>query len=111
MTAPMVVTNWINLQHHASTVDPTRYGCGNKVLHNVVGGRIGVFEGNGGDLRIGLPKQSLHDGTRWRHTPLRLAVFIEPRAAIDAVIGRHALVRNLVCFSSNVCTEICTITT
>jgi uncharacterized protein YbcC (UPF0753/DUF2309 family) len=98
MTAPMVVTNWINLQYHASTVDPTRYGSGNKVLHNVVGGRIGVFEGNGGDLRIGLPMQSLHDGTRWMHTPLRLAVFIEaPRAAIDAVIGRHAVVRDLVC--------------
>ncbi len=54
MTAPMVVTNWINLQYHASTVDPTRYGSGNTMLHNVVGGRIGVFEGNGGDLRIGM---------------------------------------------------------
>ncbi len=62
MTAPMVVTNWINLQYHASTVDNRRYGSGNKVLHNVVGGRLGVFEGNGGDLRIGLPLQSLHDG-------------------------------------------------
>ena len=48
MTAPMVVTNWINLQYHASTVDNRRYGSGNKLLHNVVGGRLGVFEGNRG---------------------------------------------------------------
>lgn len=97
MTAPMVVTNWINLQYHASTVDNRRYGSGNKVLHNVVGGRIGVFEGNGGDLRIGLSMQSLHDGNDLRHRPLRLSVFIEaPRAAIDAVIAEHAVVRDLV---------------
>jgi uncharacterized protein YbcC (UPF0753/DUF2309 family) len=97
MTAPMVVTHWINMQYHASTVDPRRYGAGNKVLHNVVGGRIGVFEGNGGDLRIGLPWQSVHDGERFMHTPRRLSVFIEaPQAMIEAVIGKHALVRHLV---------------
>jgi len=97
MTAPMVVTNWINLQYHASTVDNHRYGSGNKVLHNVVGGNIGVFEGNGGDLRIGLPMQSLHDGHTLRHRPLRLSVFIEaPREAIDTVIDAHAVVQDLV---------------
>ena len=97
MTAPMVVTNWINLQYHASTVDNRRYGSGNKLLHNVVGGRLGVFEGNGGDLRIGLPMQSLHDGQMLRHMPLRLSVFIEaPREAIDAVMAQHAVVRDLI---------------
>jgi uncharacterized protein YbcC (UPF0753/DUF2309 family) len=97
MTAPMVVTNWINLQYYASTVDNLRYGSGNKVLHNVVGATIGVFEGNGGDLRIGLPLQSLHDGQRWMHEPLRLSVFIEaPQAAIDAIIDKHAVVAQLV---------------
>lgn len=97
MTAPMIVTHWINMQYYASTVDNLRFGSGNKVLHNVVGGRIGVFEGNGGDLRIGLSKQSLHDGSRWVHTPLRLSVFIEaPREAISAVIDQHENVRNLI---------------
>ena len=97
MTAPMVVTHWINMQYHASTVDNRRYGSGNKLLHNVVGGHLGVFEGNGGDLRIGLPMQSLHDGHTLRHTPLRLSVFIEaPRAAIDAVMAGHEVVRHLV---------------
>jgi len=97
MTAPMVVTHWINMQYHASTVDNRRYGSGNKVLHNVVGGHLGVFEGNGGDLRIGLPMQSLHDGRTLRHTPLRLSVFVEaPRASIDAVMAGHEIVRQLV---------------
>lgn len=97
MTAPMVVTHWINMQYHASTVDNRRYGSGNKLLHNVVGGHIGVFEGNGGDLRIGLPIQSLHDGQRLRHTPLRLSVFIEaPREAIETVMAGHEIVRQLV---------------
>ncbi len=97
MTAPMVVTHWINFQYYASTVDGARYGSGNKVLHNVVGGHLGVFEGNGGDLRIGLPLQSVHDGANWVHTPLRLSVFIEaPRAAIDGVLGKHGHVRALV---------------
>lgn len=97
MTAPMVVTNWINMQYNASTVDNRRYGSGNKVLHNVVGGHIGVFEGNGGDLRIGLAMQSLHDGARLRHQPLRLSVFIEaPREGIDIVISQHEVVHDLV---------------
>jgi uncharacterized protein YbcC (UPF0753/DUF2309 family) len=97
MTAPMVVTNWINLQYHASTVDNRRYGSGDKVLHNVVGGRLGVFEGNGGDLRIGLSMQSLHDGRTLRHRPLRLSVFIEaPRASIDRIVADHVVVQQLV---------------
>jgi uncharacterized protein YbcC (UPF0753/DUF2309 family) len=97
MTAPMVVANWINMQYFASTVDNLRYGSGNKTLHNVVGGRLGVFEGNGGDLRIGLPMQSLHDGEHWQHTPLRLTVVIEaPQAIIDRVIQQHETVRQLI---------------
>jgi uncharacterized protein YbcC (UPF0753/DUF2309 family) len=97
MTAPMVVAHWINFQYYASTVDNRRYGSGNKLLHNVVGGHLGVFEGNGGDLRIGLPLQSLHDGARWMHTPLRLSVFIEaPADAITAILRKHAHVRALV---------------
>ncbi|MYM22189.1 DUF2309 family protein [Duganella sp. FT135W] len=96
MTAPMVVTNWINWQYHASTCDPLHLGSGNKVLHNVVGGNIGVFEGNGGDLRIGLSRQSLHDGDRWVHEPLRLTVIIDaPQEAIETVIRKHAVVRQL----------------
>lgn len=97
MTAPMIVTHWINMQYNASVADNERYGSGNKVLHNVVGGNIGVFEGNGGDLRIGLPKQSLYDGSRWMHTPMRLSVYLQaPAAAIADIYRRHEVVRQLV---------------
>lgn len=97
MTAPMLVTHWINLQYHASVCDPQRLGSGNKLLHNVVGGQIGVFEGNGGDLRIGLSHQSLHDGKRWMHEPLRLTVIIDaPSAAIEKIIAQHSVVHQLV---------------
>ncbi len=97
MSAPMVVGNWINMQYYGSVVDNARFGSGNKVLHNVVGGSIGVLEGNGGDLRVGLAMQSLHDGHRWMHEPMRLNVFIEaPQAAMDDVIAGNPLVRNLV---------------
>ena len=97
MTGPVLVAHWINFQYYASTVDNARYGCGDKTLHNIVGGHLGVFEGNGGDLRIGLSLQSLHDGERWVHAPLRLAVFIEaPRAALDQVLEKHAKLRELV---------------
>jgi hypothetical protein len=97
MTAPMVVANWINMQYYGSVVDNETFGSGNKVLHNIVGGAIGVLEGNGGDLRVGLPLQSLHDGKRWVHEPQRLSVFIEaPAQAMDEIISRHDLVRQLV---------------
>ena len=95
MTAPMVVASWINLQYYGSTVDASRLGSGNKVLHNVVG-RIGVLEGNGGDLRVGLPWQSVHDGSELQHDPLRLAVVIAaPTDAMDEVIRKHEHVRHL----------------
>ncbi|MDF1820331.1 MAG: DUF2309 domain-containing protein [Alcanivoracaceae bacterium] len=97
MTAPMVVTHWINMQYNASVTDNTKLGCGNKALHNVVGGNLGVFEGNGGDLRIGLPFQSVNNGQRWMHQPLRLSVFIAaPQEAIADVLAAHETVRQLV---------------
>ncbi len=96
MTAPMVVASWINLQYYASTVNNRAFGSGNKLLHNVVG-QLGVLEGNTGDLKVGLPWQSVHDGTRFVHEPLRLTVFIEaPEDALNRVIEAHASVRQLI---------------
>ncbi|MGR6871511.1 YbcC family protein [Pseudomonas sp. HK3] len=97
MTAPMIVTNWINMQYNASVMDNAKYGSGNKVLHNVVGGNIGVFEGNGGDLRIGLSKQSIHNGEKWMHQPLRLSVFIAaPCNEIEKIINANESIQSLV---------------
>ncbi len=96
MTAPMVVATWINLQYYGSAVDNRVFGSGNKVLHNVVGS-LGVLEGNSGDLRSGLPWQSVHDGERLVHDPLRLSVVLAaPEEAINQVISRHQEVRQLV---------------
>ncbi len=96
MMGPMLVTHWLSWQYHASTCDPLHYGSGNKVLHNVVDGHVGVFEGNGGDLRIGLPKQSLHNGEGWYHQPVRLTVVIDaPAASIESIVARNAVLGQL----------------
>ncbi|MFO1089327.1 MAG: DUF2309 domain-containing protein [Hyphomicrobiales bacterium] len=95
MTAPVVVASWISLQYYGSTVAPSVFGGGNKLVHNVVGG-VGVLEGNGGSLRTGLPLQSVHDGEKFVHEPLRLTVAIEaPREAMTAILEKHDGVRAL----------------
>ena len=95
LTAPVVVASWISLQYFGSCVEPSLFGAGNKLLHNVVGG-IGVVEGNGGNMRAGLPWQSVHDGENFVHEPLRLTVAVEaPKEAISDILKRHAQVRAL----------------
>jgi len=95
LTAPVVVASWISLQYYGSSVAPEAFGAGNKLLHNVTGG-IGVVEGNGGLLRVGLPWQSVHDGEALTHEPLRLSVLVEaPREAIADILARHPGVRAL----------------
>jgi uncharacterized protein YbcC (UPF0753/DUF2309 family) len=77
--------------------DNQTYGSGNKLLHNVVGDHISIFDGNGGDLRIGLFMQSLHDDQQWRHTLIRLNVYIAAtRAAIEDIISTHEAVAQLI---------------
>ena len=95
MTAPVVVASWISLQYYGSMVAPSAFGGGNKLLHNVTAG-IGVVEGNGGLLRSGIPWQSVHDGERYIHEPLRLSVCIEaPCEAMTDILRRHDNVRVL----------------
>jgi uncharacterized protein len=95
LTAPVVVASWISLQYYGSTVAPEMFGGGNKLLHNVSGG-IGVVEGNGGLLRVGLPWQAVHDGEDYAHEPLRLSVCVEaPRQAMSDILSRHENVRAL----------------
>lgn len=95
LTAPVVVASWISLQYYGSSVAPELFGAGNKLLHNVTGG-IGVVEGNGGLLRAGLPWQSVHDGERLMHQPLRLSVLVDaPREAIIDILQRHDGLRAL----------------
>ncbi len=73
---PLVVGEWINLEHYFSTVDNHIYGAGSKVYHNVVG-KVGVFNGNYSDLKIGLPTQSVELEGEAYHEPVRLLTFME----------------------------------
>ncbi|MEP6600214.1 MAG: DUF2309 domain-containing protein [Nitrospirota bacterium] len=95
MTAPLVVAQWINMEHYFSTVDNEVYGSGSKVYHNIVG-RVGVMAGSWSDLRIGLPAQTVLNGGEPYHEPMRLLAVIEaPRDRIRAIIDRHPLLEHL----------------
>jgi uncharacterized protein len=95
MTAPMIVTNWINMEHYFSTVDPIVYGAGSKVYHNVVG-NIGVMYGSQSDLCVGLPIQTVFNGDKPYHEPMRLFAIIEaPLERIDTIVMRHEILQRL----------------
>lgn len=95
MTAPLVVAQWISMEYYFSAVDPVRYGSGSKVTHNVVSG-IGVMHGAHGDLQSGLPMQSVNDGSKHYHQPVRLLALIEaPTSRIDAAVEKHVLLQQL----------------
>lgn len=87
LTAPLVVAQWISTCYHFSATDPEVFGAGSKALHNVVAD-IGVLIGGGGDLRRGLPRQSVRDGDRLLHEPVRLLAIVQARLDhIDAAIA------------------------
>lgn len=95
MTAPMIVGNWINMEHYFSTVDPMVYGAGSKVYHNVVS-RVGVMYGSQSDLCVGLPIQTVFDGEKPFHEPMRLFAILEaPLDRISAIIKRHDILQRL----------------
>jgi uncharacterized protein YbcC (UPF0753/DUF2309 family) len=95
---PLVVGQWINMEHYFSTVDNERFGSGSKVYHNVAG-RFGVMTGNLSDLRTGLPAQTVLENGLPYHEPLRLITVIEApfehaRRAVEEVTSVKYLVRN-----------------
>ena len=91
MGGPMVVTQWINNHYYFSTVDNNKFGGGTKITHNVTG-HFGVVQGNGGDLKMGLPLQSLQSSdTESYHQPLRLTTIIHaPLARVEAILKENA---------------------
>lgn len=72
----LVVGEWINLEHYFSTVDNAIYGAGSKVYHNVVS-KVGFYNGNYSDLKIGLPTQSVLLEGKAYYEPLRLLTYIQ----------------------------------
>ena len=98
LAGPLVVGQWINMEHYFSTVDNQRFGSGSKVYHNVAG-RFGVMTGNLSDLRTGLPAQTVLQRGQPYHQPMRLITLIEaPFAptvrALEEVAAVSRLVRN-----------------
>jgi uncharacterized protein YbcC (UPF0753/DUF2309 family) len=95
LTAPLVVAQWINCQYYFSTVAPAVFGAGTKTIHNVVG-TVGVIAGHSGDLQLGLPWQSVCDGERLLHEPLRLLAVVEaPLERIDMIVERNPVLQQL----------------
>ena len=97
LQGPMVVTQWINNHYYFASVDPNNFGSGSKITQNPVG-QFGVVQGNGGDLKYGLPLQSLYaNDSDAYHEPLRLSVFIQaPRHRVSAILNRHENLKNLI---------------
>jgi uncharacterized protein YbcC (UPF0753/DUF2309 family) len=96
MQGPMVVTQWINNHYYFSTVDNNIFGGGSKITHNVTG-RFGVVQGNGGDLKMGLPLQSVSKtDSKMYHQPLRLSVLINaPLPRIIDILTRNENLKSL----------------
>lgn len=95
LTAPMVVAQWISCQYYFSTVAPELFGAGTKTVHNVVAG-VGVLAGHGGDLQLGLPRQSVTDGQTFGHEPMRLLTVVQaPLERIDMIVDRNPVLQHL----------------
>jgi uncharacterized protein len=94
IAAVVPVVAGISLEYYFSYVDPTGYGSGTKLPHNVTS-LLGVMDGAQSDLRTGLPWQMVEI-----HEPTRLAVVVEgnpDRVARVVLHGNPAiaqLVRN-----------------
>jgi uncharacterized protein YbcC (UPF0753/DUF2309 family) len=96
MQGPMVVTQWINNHYYFSTVDNSLFGGGTKITHNITG-KFGVVQGNGGDLKMGLPLQSLYNSDDGMyHQPLRLSVMIQaPISRVSDILVRNGNLKTL----------------
>lgn len=81
----------INLEYYFSYVDPTGYGCGTKLPHNITG-LIGVMDGHASDLRPGLPWQMVEI-----HEPVRLLTIVDAqRTVLEDLLGKAPALDRLV---------------
>ncbi|HYM26298.1 MAG TPA: putative inorganic carbon transporter subunit DabA, partial [Vicinamibacterales bacterium] len=91
LAAVVPVVAGISLEYYFSYVDPTGYGSGTKLPHNVTS-LLGVMDGAQSDLRTGLPWQMVEI-----HEPARLAIVVEaPRERLEAVVGSNPSIERLV---------------
>jgi uncharacterized protein YbcC (UPF0753/DUF2309 family) len=96
LAAVVPVVAGISLEYYFSYVDPTGYGCGTKLPHNVTS-LLGVMDGAQSDLRTGLPWQmvEIHEPTRLalvvEATPERLARVLEGNPPIEQLVRQRWL--------------------
>lgn len=96
LTAPMVVGQWINAQYLFSTLDNVAFGGGSKITKNITG-KIGIMQGNAGDLMHGLPMQSIFKSDKEVYQqPVRLTVVVyAPKSRIDNIVQQHEVLQRL----------------
>ena len=89
IAAVVPVVAGISLEYYFGYVDPSGYGSGTKLPHNVTS-LLGVMDGAQSDLRTGLPWQMLEI-----HEPTRLAIVVEgsPERVWRAVLDNPAIER------------------
>jgi uncharacterized protein len=91
MAAVVPVVAGINLEYYFSYIDPSGYGCGTKLPHNVTS-LLGVMDGAQSDLRTGLPWQMVEI-----HEPTRLAIVVEgTRDRLRCVVEANTTIERLV---------------
>lgn len=81
LSAVIPVCGGISLEYYFSTVDNEGYGCGTKLPHNITG-LVGVMNGYQGDIRTGLPLQTVEI-----HEPVRNLFIVEttPRRVLEVI--------------------------
>jgi uncharacterized protein YbcC (UPF0753/DUF2309 family) len=91
LQAVVPVCAGINLEYYFSFIDPTGYGCGTKLPHNITS-LLGVMNGAASDLRPGLPWQMVEI-----HDPVRLLIVIETTPdALERIMDRNESIGRLV---------------
>ena len=91
LAAVVPVVAGISLEYFFGYIDPTGYGCGTKLPHNVTA-LIGVMDGAQSDLRTGLPWQMLEI-----HEPVRLTLIVETKSVLLLrILEENADLRRLV---------------
>lgn len=84
LQAVVPVCTGINLEYYFGFTDPTGWGCGTKLPHNVTS-LLGVMDGASSDLRTGLPWQMLEI-----HEPVRLLFIVETTPQImDGILEQY----------------------
>jgi uncharacterized protein YbcC (UPF0753/DUF2309 family) len=91
LQAVIPVCAGISLEYYFCYVDPTGYGCGTKLPHNITA-LLGVMDGAASDLRPGLPWQMVEI-----HEPVRILFVVETTpAAMLRILERNAGLGQLV---------------